>query len=383
MDIDKLALFSVAVGKLYDAALTPTVWPQALEAIKALLETRTVALISHDILDRTPPWDWHVGYDPEFTRLYFEKYYAQNPFTDEVAQLGAGEMGNSASRADYGAFLETEFYKGWMQPQGYVDGAVLILDKTLRTLSTIVLVRDDQRGAFDDETMAVLGLLYPHIRRAVLIGRVLGEAEARADTLSAVLDSLAAGVFLLTQKGAMAQANVSGLAMLEPGGPARNVNGRLDLSGDDANRALRRALGGPTQAAAELGGQGVAIPVVTTAGEEFMAHLLPLDAERRRAVDAGAEAAFILFLRKLDPTGAAAAAEVARRFGLTPQETRVLRAVVDLGGVPLAADILGVATSTVRTHVTNIFDKTGVRSQAGLVRLLMEAASPFAGRSED
>ncbi|MBG0812048.1 helix-turn-helix transcriptional regulator [Methylosinus sp. H3A] len=71
---------------------------------------------------------------------------------------------------------------------------------------------------------------------------------------------------------------------------------------------------------------------------------------------------------------------MARRFGLTPQETRVLRAVVDLGGVPLAAEILGVAISTVRTHVTNIFDKTGVRSQAGLVRVLMEAASPFAER---
>ena len=378
MDIEKLALFSAAVGKIYDAALTPSAWPQALEAIKALLETRTVALISYDILDRTPPWDWHVGYDPEFTRLYFEKYYIQNPFTDEVARLGAGEMGNSASRDDYGALLETEFYKGWMEPQGYVDGAVLCVDKTLRTLSTIVLVRDDMRGVFDEEAMAILALLYPHIRRAVLIGRVLGEAEARAESLSAVLDSLASGVFLLTQKGGVAQANAAGLAMLEPGGPAKNVNGRLDLAEDDANRALRRALGGSEQAS-ELGGQGVAIPIDVPGGE-FMAHLLPLDAERRSAVAAGAEAAFILFLRKLDPTGAAAAAEVARRFGLTPQETRVLRAVIDLGGVPLAAEILGVAISTVRTHVTNIFDKTGVRSQAGLVRLLMEAASPFAER---
>lgn len=118
MNIETIAGFSATVGKIYDAALTPSLWPKALEAIKALLETETVALISNDLLDRTPPWDWHVGYDPDFTRLYFEKYYAQNPYLDELVRLGSGETGNSASRENYGALLKSEFYEGWMQPQG-------------------------------------------------------------------------------------------------------------------------------------------------------------------------------------------------------------------------------------------------------------------------
>ena len=45
----------------------------------------------------------------------------------------------------------------------------------------------------------------------------------------------------------------------------------------------------------------------------------------------------------------------------------------------MAADILGISPSTARTHVTSIFDKTGVRRQAELLRLLIETKSPFVG----
>ncbi len=44
----------------------------------------------------------------------------------------------------------------------------------------------------------------------------------------------------------------------------------------------------------------------------------------------------------------------------------------------MPADILGISPNTDRTHVTSIFDKTGVRRQADLIRLLVETKSPFA-----
>lgn len=56
--------------------------------------------------------------------------------------------------------------------------------------------------------------------------------------------------------------------------------------------------------------------------------------------------------------------------GLTPQEVRVALHLVDGGAVASAAVELGVAESTVRTHLKSIFAKTGVRRQAGLRSLL-------------
>jgi len=52
---------------------------------------------------------------------------------------------------------------------------------------------------------------------------------------------------------------------------------------------------------------------------------------------------------------------------LTPTELRVLLAVVEVGGVPEVAVALDVAESTIKTHVSRLFEKTGTGRQADLV----------------
>jgi DNA-binding CsgD family transcriptional regulator len=121
------------------------------------------------------------------------------------------------------------------------------------------------------------------------------------------------------------------------------------------------------------------MPVLGEQGE-FILHLLPLNAARRKSVGSGAGAAHVLFINRNDPKDAPVFAAFAERFDLTPQEARVLQTLVEAGSVPMAADILGIAASTARTHVTSIFDKTGVRRQADLLRLLMAMKSPFVGQ---
>jgi len=45
-------------------------------------------------------------------------------------------------------------------------------------------------------------------------------------------------------------------------------------------------------------------------------------------------------------------------------------AIVDVGGAPEVAEALGVAASTVRTHLGRVYAKTGVARQADLVKLV-------------
>jgi DNA-binding CsgD family transcriptional regulator len=61
---------------------------------------------------------------------------------------------------------------------------------------------------------------------------------------------------------------------------------------------------------------------------------------------------------------------LAERYGLTPTELRVLVALADVGGVPDVAEALGIAISTVKTHVHRLLAKTGATRQADLVKLL-------------
>lgn len=72
----------------------------------------------------------------------------------------------------------------------------------------------------------------------------------------------------------------------------------------------------------------------------------------------------------------AAIAAATQLYGFTPAEERVLRAVIELGGVGPTAAVLGVSQRTVRTHLERLFQKTGVSRQADLVKLIAGYASP-------
>jgi DNA-binding CsgD family transcriptional regulator len=57
----------------------------------------------------------------------------------------------------------------------------------------------------------------------------------------------------------------------------------------------------------------------------------------------------------------------------------VLLAIVEVGGVPEVAEALGIAETTIKTHLGRIFQKTGTGRQADLVKLVAGFASPLRG----
>jgi len=371
--------FSTVVGKVYDAAVDPDAWPAALDAIRAFADSKTAVLMSYDVFDKSPPWQVEVGHGEPWTSLYHEKYLGENPFMEDVPDLDAGEQIYASSRPQYATLFESDFYNGWLKPQGLIDATLLVVEKSMTNMTTLSNVRSEEQGLFDDAALDRIHLLFPHLRRAVLIGRALEDQRRRLAADAAVLDSLAAGMFLLGARGELVQANAAGEAMLKARSPLRAGNGHLDVTVAAANRALQTALTAGRDGDVGLGGRGASIPVYSGdgGGNEIVLHLLPLNAVRQHAIDAGSGAAFVLFARRIDRADSAAVAVFAERFGLTPREATVLQTVVEVGGVPQAADALGLSPTTVRTHVTGIFDKSGVRRQADVIRLLTEMKSPF------
>lgn len=58
-------------------------------------------------------------------------------------------------------------------------------------------------------------------------------------------------------------------------------------------------------------------------------------------------------------------------FGLSEGQIRVARRIAMGDGLRGAADELGISVNTARTHLARLYDKTGVGTQAALVRLLL------------
>ena len=63
-------------------------------------------------------------------------------------------------------------------------------------------------------------------------------------------------------------------------------------------------------------------------------------------------------------------------YGMSPAQVRLARLIVDGHDLAAASDLLGVSVNTLRTHLQRMFDRTGVRSQPALVRVLLSAEAP-------
>jgi DNA-binding CsgD family transcriptional regulator len=78
----------------------------------------------------------------------------------------------------------------------------------------------------------------------------------------------------------------------------------------------------------------------------------------------------LVLLRDPSKERAVQIVNVTRHFGLTKAEQGLLDVLVQGASLSDAAQMLGVARSTARTHLQHLFDKTGKRRQVDLLRMV-------------
>ncbi len=63
-------------------------------------------------------------------------------------------------------------------------------------------------------------------------------------------------------------------------------------------------------------------------------------------------------------------------YGLSPAQVRLAHLILDGQDLAAASAVLGVSVNTLRTQLQRMFDKTGARNQAALVRALLSVEAP-------
>jgi len=85
-----------------------------------------------------------------------------------------------------------------------------------------------------------------------------------------------------------------------------------------------------------------------------------------------------VFVRKAALDMPSALESIAQAYKLTARELSVLMGIVEVGGIPEVAAVLGLSVATVKTYLRIAFRKTGTSRQADLVKLVAGFASASA-----
>jgi DNA-binding CsgD family transcriptional regulator len=366
------------IATIYDAALDCTLWPEVLSRIAEFVDGRVGGLLTRDSTKPQVAAHWHAGGDPRYMRMYADTYSRLGP----VATSPPGQVGAIVSMPDlvpYDEFRRGRFFCEWAEPQGWVDVAVAVLDKSAKGSAYLSMSRDAEAGMVDQTMRERMALLVPHMRRAVQIGKAIEFKQAEAATFMDVLDGLSVGLFLIDANGRIMHANTAGSDMLEAGDLLRSAGGRLFAGDVQVEQSLRETAAAAANGDEDAGGASIVVPLRARDDERYVAHMLPLagGGARGRAGEAYAAAA-ALFVRKAELQYPSPPEVIGKTYDLTPAELRVLLGIVEIGGVPEVAAAFGIADTTVKTHLGRLYAKTGTGRQADLVKLVAGFAMPLA-----
>ena len=376
--MDEATRLATVIGGVYDASLDPALWSTVLGEVRDFVGGSAAGIVAKDAAaNRGAVCFDDGGFEPDYTELYFERYVTLDPCTTGHFFSTVDNPVSTVDLIPRDAFLETRFYKEWAKPQGFVDYIAAAIDKSMTTAVVFNVIRRHHDGMFDEAAKHRVRLIAPHIRRSVLIGRTIDLKAAETTSLADAFDGLAAAMFLVEGNGRIVHANAAGHAIVRGGDFLHAANGRLVARHAETNQLLRNALTAAENGDAALGTKGIGLLFTTRDGESYVAHVLSLKSGARRRAGSAYAAAAAIFVHKAALEVSSPPETIARHYRLTPAELRVLLAIVEVGGVPEVAEVLGVADTTVKTHLGNLYGKTGTSRQADLVKLVAGFASPL------
>jgi DNA-binding CsgD family transcriptional regulator/PAS domain-containing protein len=366
------------IADIYDTVLDRSLWPVALKNVTGFVRGEASAIFWRDAAsNRGDVFFDDGGIAPDYKRLYFEKYVALDPTATIRFFPETGEPTATADLLPYDEFLQTRFFREWAKPQGLVDFVSAFLEKTGPRAAIFGVFRHERQGLVDAETRERMRLVTPHIRQAVLISKGVDRKQDEVASLAQVFEGLRAGVILVDPEGRVVHANAAAHTLLGEGRVLRVSCGRLATGDAKTNSDLREIFAAAARHDSAVGTSAISLPATSEVPESYVAHVLPLVAGKRRHAAARHTATAAMFVRKTAFETVSPPNFMAETFKLTMTELRVLFAIVDVGGVPEVAQVLGIARSTVRTHLSRIYEKTGVARQLDLVKLVAGYVSPL------
>ena len=339
------ARFSVLLDQLYGAAVDPSAWPRFLASL-AVGYGATPRVLARRSAGTAAE---HGGSDgsPGLSRVDLISLFAQD----------AGDPGWSLPATGF-----PEAGQSGSQPFGHRLESLLFAQDGLTVL--LALTRGEENEPFSEEDICEWHGLAPHLRRMVTLRMQQVEAQLGTQHAMFVLDALGLGIAIVSRRGTLLFASRVARQIIDRADVLSVIQGRLQ-----AAPAVRGYLAGVVSRIIGEGQSRVArseVVVLPRGGGKCPVSALVTSLPDEPFPSAEPSAVILLH----DPARHARIREqdLASLYTLTAAEGRLLRELAR--GVSLAdyAAGAGIARSTAKSYLQQIFAKTGQSRQADLMR---------------
>lgn len=229
---------------LYESATSEPAWESFFQELLHTLRLRSGNLLTTNIKTGEVCSHYQVGegIKPRYMNEYVEHYRHQDPLVNSVFKQPLDTVLTLGTLSDpvYSELSETDYYQKWCQPQDIFDGACARVLSDGDWCTLIVLERSKSQGHFDQNDIALLERLLPHLRRALQIHLRFNALKYESSGLDALLAVFPYGIATVDSNGLVSNINQRALDILNRhSGLALN---QRRLSFDDAVLAKRVSL---------------------------------------------------------------------------------------------------------------------------------------------
>lgn len=348
----------------------------ALQIVQEMFNCRAGALVSLDALAPATNVAMASGVLDEYGRLYLEQFAKIDPAPAVFARLPSGTASSTDRILSPEQRHNDPFVHEFFEPIGLVEtlGGNLFSDHA--RFSLIGLQRGKDRPQFDDQEIAKLERLMPHVTRALQLRRTFSRVEALNLGLQATVDRLPAGLVLLDTDGAALFVNAAARTIAQRGdGFSLDRNGRpLPI-----NLEARRRFDVLLADVAKGGAGGILTVPRATSPRDYVVLVAPSPSSLAQVEweHRGRPGAIVLVH---DPVMRARPVPDILEQGLhlPKAAARLVASLAADDDLKSFAEREGVTIHTARFHLRTALARTGARTQSELVRLAVRLLRDFA-----
>lgn len=352
--------FEDILGTIRQAAEDEESWPAMLTdladhlgIVEATLGGGTPGAMPHMIAPRT---------DPREIQRYFTTFHDRNLLMRDMMAYAPGIILLDEAMPHFEHFQRDAFYNEWCVPQRYRRALGVALTTSSGWRGALMV---NASRAIEADQLARFEALLPVVARSLELSKLMGQFRSVARASLDVLELAGQGAMLLDGRGVLLECNASASRLFESGRLGQR-HGRLRLAEPTADRNLARLIALCLQTPDHTAGGRMRAP---TASGPLGLHCAPYPGGA--LFPAGRRPAVIVLVSDPRRRLHGRLQDLQRRYGLTVAEAGLALALLETGSRKAAAEARGVSDATARAQLTSIFDKTGIRRQTDLVRLLM------------